>query len=57
LLSVAVYRPTGMVTSPKLMAPFQIARGMWPSLCRNADKKVVLTDRAFALPVVSGFRR
>jgi hypothetical protein len=27
LSEVAGYRPTGMFTSPKLMAPFQIVRG------------------------------
>jgi biotin operon repressor len=37
LLSVAVYIPTGMVTNPKLMAPFQMALGMDMSLCGVGD--------------------
>lgn len=37
LFSVAVYIPTGMVTRPKLIAPFHIALGMVTSLCEACD--------------------
>jgi hypothetical protein len=44
LAALAEYRPTGMVTRPKLMAPFQIGRGM--STC-SAPQRVVQPRRFF----------
>src|SRR3974390_1452633 len=53
LSDVAGYRPTGMFTSPKLRAPFQIVRGTYDKLPAQTWSTTLLQRFVTLLPMVT----